>query len=56
MYLKKEEVIKLFPRNTYQIFIKTLTAKTLTIEVDPTDKIGLLRILIYFKECIPPDQ
>ena len=54
--IEKEDLIKLIPRETYQIFVKTLTAKTLTIEVDPTDKIGLSKILIYFKEGIPPDQ
>ena len=37
-----------------QIFVKTLTGKTITLETEPTDSILTIKEKIYIKEGIPP--
>ena len=54
--IESGDLIELRKRNSYPIFVKTLTGKTMNLKVESSDTIGLFKNFIYLYEGIPPDQ
>ena len=48
--------VKPISEETMQLFVKTMSGKTITLDCDPTDKVETIKEMIHWKEHIPADQ
>jgi ubiquitin len=57
-HLNKKLMINLYEKKTpnMQIFVKTLTGKTITLYCSPMDHLGIVKEKIQDKEGLPPDD
>ena len=56
-YESKDSVtLEVLESPSFAIFVKTLTGKTITVEVERNDKVESVKSIIYSKEGIPPKQ
>ena len=56
--IQDKSTVQLIPcsRDDMNVYIKSLTGRTVTLEVDPADSIGYVKQKYQDKEGVPPDQ